>query len=39
MPSIIEILKNRQQAIILALMLEMVHLSVWLDFGSPCPVH
>lgn len=35
MPSIIEILKNRQQAIILALMLEMVHLSVWLDFGSP----
>lgn len=29
------IFAHRKQTIILALMLEMVHLSIWLDFGSP----
>jgi signal transduction histidine kinase len=35
MASITQIVRQRQQAIILALMLEMLHLSIWLDFGSP----
>ena len=35
MPSFAQIIKHRQQAITLALMLETVHLSIWLDFGSP----
>ena len=30
-----QILKQRQQNILLALMLETLHLSIWLDFGSP----
>jgi signal transduction histidine kinase len=35
MPSLKKFFKHRQQTIILALMLEMLHLSIWLDFGSP----
>ena len=35
MSSIAQLIKQRQQTIILALMLETLHLSVWLDFGSP----
>ena len=35
MSSITRLIKQRQQTIILALMLEMLHLSIWLDFGSP----
>jgi signal transduction histidine kinase len=35
MSSLARVIKERQQTIILALMLEMLHLSIWLDFGSP----
>lgn len=35
MSSLTQVIKERQQTIILALMLEMLHLSIWLDFGSP----
>ncbi len=35
MPSLAQVIRQRRQTIILALMLEMLHLSIWLDFGSP----
>ncbi len=35
MPSLSQILGSRQQRITLALMLLVLHLSIWLDFGSP----
>lgn len=35
MPSLSHFFAQRKQTITLALMLEMVHLSIWLDFGSP----
>ena len=35
MPSLINYIRQRQQTIILVLMLEVLHLSIWLDFTSP----
>jgi len=35
MTSIIQTLKSRWELIILALMLELLHLSIWIDFASP----
>lgn len=35
MQSLSQLLRHRQQRITLALMLVMLHLSIWLDFGSP----
>ncbi len=35
MPSLLQFFRNRKQSILLALMLETLHLSIWLEFGSP----
>ena len=34
-PVITELIKARREQLILAFMLELLHLSIWLDFGSP----